>query len=171
MPIILIGVLFGLAMDYQMFLVSGMHEARAHGEDSRTAVRSGFVHGAKVVTAAAIIMTSVFLGFAFSHLAMVRPIGFGLAVGVLVDALLVRMTLTPAVMHLLGDRAWYIPRWLDRLLPDLDVEGVKLAERLASGALGGAPTASEPRATTEAEDAAGTGPTATGDRRVAGTRV
>ncbi|HET9022887.1 MAG TPA: MMPL family transporter [Ornithinibacter sp.] len=136
MPIILIGVLFGLAMDYQMFLVSGMHEARSHGEDSRTAVRTGFVHGAKVVTAAAIIMTSVFLGFAFSHLAMVRPIGFGLAVGVLVDAVLVRMTLTPAVMHLLDDRAWYLPRWLDRMLPDLDVEGVRLAERLRSGALG-----------------------------------
>ena len=82
-------------------------------------------------------MTSVFLGFAFSHLAMVRPIGFGLAVGVLVDAVLVRMTLTPAVMHLLGDRAWYLPRWLDRLLPDLDVEGVRLAEHLTSGTLGG----------------------------------
>ena len=136
MPIILIGVLFGLAMDYQMFLVSGMHEARSHGEDSRTAVRTGFVHGAKVVTAAAIIMTSVFLGFAFSHLVMIRPIGFALAVGVLVDAVLVRMTLTPAVMHLLGDRAWYIPRWLDRLLPDLDVEGVKLAERLEVGRAG-----------------------------------
>ncbi|MEO6789778.1 MAG: MMPL family transporter [Ornithinibacter sp.] len=130
MPIILIGVLFGLAMDYQMFLVSGMHEAHAHGQDSRTAVRTGFVHGAKVVTAAAVIMTSVFLGFAYSHLVMVRPIGFGLAVGVLVDAVLVRMTLTPAVMHLLGDRAWYLPTWLDRLLPDLDVEGVKLTERL-----------------------------------------
>ena len=73
---------------------------------------------------------------------MIRPIGFALAVGVLVDAVLVRMTLIPAVMHLLGDRAWYLPRWLDRLLPDLDVEGVKLAERLESGALGGAPTAS-----------------------------
>ncbi|QIM22569.1 MMPL family transporter [Phycicoccus sp. HDW14] len=130
MPIILIGVLFGLAMDYQMFLVSGMHESRAHGEDSRTAVRSGFVHGVRVVTAAAIIMTSVFLGFAFSHLVMVRPIGFGLAVGVLIDAFVVRMTLTPALMHLLGDRAWWIPRWLDRLLPDLDVEGLRLAEHL-----------------------------------------
>ena len=151
MPIILIGVLFGLAMDYQMFLVSGMHEARSHGEDSRTAVRTGFVRGAKVVTAAAIIMTSVFLGFAFSHLVMIRPIGFALAVGVLVDAVLVRMTLTPAVMHLLGDRAWYLPRWLDRLLPDLDVEGVKLAQRLESGALGGAPTASEPQPETETE--------------------
>ena len=102
-------------------------------------MRTGFVHGAKVVTAAAIIMFSVFLGFAFSHLAMVRPIGFGLAVGVIVDAVLVRMTLTPAVMHLLGDRAWYIPRWLDRLLPDLDVEGLKLSERLAAGELGRRP--------------------------------
>ena len=154
MPIILIGVLFGLAMDYQMFLVSGMHEARSHGEDARTAVRSGFVHGAKVVTAAAVIMTSVFLGFAFSHLAMVRPIGFGLAVGVLVDAVLVRMTLTPALMHLLGDRAWYLPRWLDRLLPDLDVEGVRLAERLRSGDLGtGTPTASELEPETRGEPA------------------
>ncbi|HSO64983.1 MAG TPA: MMPL family transporter [Ornithinibacter sp.] len=158
MPIILIGVLFGLAMDYQMFLVSGMHEARSHGEDSRTAVRTGFVHGAKVVTAAAIIMTSVFLGFAFSHLVMVRAIGFGLAVGVLIDAVLVRMTLTPAVMHLLGDRAWYIPRWLDRVLPDLDVEGVRLAERLESGALGTGLTRPAPAdeadavARTESED-------------------
>jgi len=146
MPIILIGVLFGLAMDYQMFLVSGMHEAHAHGEDSRTAVRTGFVHGAKVVTAAAVIMTSVFLGFAYSHLVMVRPIGFGLAVGVLVDAVLVRMTLTPALMHLLGDRAWYLPRWLDRLLPDLDVEGVKLSERLAARAPEGDAEQSAPAA-------------------------
>jgi putative drug exporter of the RND superfamily len=160
MPIILIGVLFGLAMDYQMFLVSGMHEARSHGEDSRAAVRTGFVHGAKVVTAAAVIMASVFLGFAFSHLVMVRAIGFGLAVGVLVDAVLVRMTLTPAVMHLLGDRAWYIPRWLDRLLPDLDVEGVRLAERLESGALGSTPprhAAATPVQSGQDADPTGTG--------------
>lgn len=136
MPIILIGVLFGLAMDYQMFLVSGMHEARAHGEDARRAVRSGFVHGVRVVAAAAVIMTSVFLGFAYSHLVMIRPIGFGLAVGVLVDAFLVRMTLTPALMHLLGERAWWLPAWLGRLLPDLDVEGVRLAERLAGQDIG-----------------------------------
>ena len=132
MPIILIGVLFGLAMDYQMVLVSGMHEARAHGQDSRTAIRTGFTHGVKVVAAAAIIMTSVFAGFAFSHLVMVRPIGFGLAVGVLVDAFVVRMTLTPAVMQLLGDRAWWMPGWLGRVLPDLDVEGLRLSERLAA---------------------------------------
>ena len=132
MPIMLIGVLFGLAMDYQMFLVSGMREAWSHGEDARTAVRSGFVHGAKVVTAAAIIMFAVFGGFAFSHLTMIRPMGFGLAVGVLVDAVLVRMTLTPALMHLLGERAWWMPGWLARLTPDLDVEGASLAKQPTS---------------------------------------
>ncbi len=122
-PILLIGVLFGLAMDYQMFLVSGMHEAHAHGERPRSAVRIGFVNGALVVTAAAAIMFAVFGGFVFSHMTMIRPIGFGLAVGVLVDAFVVRMTLMPALMHLLGARAWALPAWLDRILPDLDVEG------------------------------------------------
>ncbi|HQR27940.1 MAG TPA: MMPL family transporter [Nocardioides sp.] len=131
MPIILIGVLFGLAMDYQMFLVSGMREAYAHGAEPRTAVRTGFVHGAKVVTAAAVIMASVFGGFVFAELTMVRAIGFGLAVGVLVDAVLVRMTLTPALMHLMGRHAWWIPAWLDRRLPDLDLEGTGLTAHLA----------------------------------------
>lgn len=128
-PILLIGVLFGLAMDYQMFLVSGMHEAHSHGERPRSAVRIGFVQGAMVVTAAAAIMFAVFGGFVFSHMVMMRPIGFGLAVGVLVDAVLVRMTLMPALMHLLGSKAWAIPGWLDRVLPDLDVEGRALETR------------------------------------------
>lgn len=127
LPIIMIGVLFGLAMDYQVFLVSGMREAYMKGESARHAVRSGFNHGARVVTAAAIIMTSVFAGFIFSHLTMVRPIGFGLAFGVLVDAFVVRMMIMPAAMHLLGESVWWIPRWLNRLLPDVDVEGAKLA--------------------------------------------
>lgn len=126
LPILLTGILFGLAMDYQVFLVSGMREAFAHGQDARSAVRSGFAHSAPVVTAAALIMGSVFAGFVFSHLTMIRAIGFALAVGVLFDAFIVRMTLTPAVMHLLGEKAWYIPRWLDRILPDVDVEGAKL---------------------------------------------
>ncbi|AUI49622.1 MMPL family transporter [Arthrobacter crystallopoietes] len=126
LPMILIGVLFGLAMDYQMFLVSGMRESFAHGEDARAAVVSGFNHGAKVVTAAAIIMVSVFAGFIFSHLTMVRPIGFALALGVLLDAFVVRMTLIPAAMHLLGKSAWWMPNWLDKILPDVDVEGAKL---------------------------------------------
>ena len=126
LPIILTGVLFGLAMDYQMFLVSGMREAYAHGEDARKAVRTGFDHGARVVTAAAIIMVSVFAGFIYSHLTMVRPIGFALAFGVLLDAFVIRMTFIPAVMHLLGKKAWWLPKWLDRILPDVDVEGARL---------------------------------------------
>ncbi|WP_394162571.1 MMPL family transporter [Galactobacter valiniphilus] len=126
LPILLTGILFGLAMDYQVFLVSAMREAYAHGADPREAVKAGFRSSAPVVTAAALIMTSVFAGFIFSHLAMIRPIGFALAVGVLADAFVVRMTLTPAVMTLLGKHAWYIPQWLDRILPDVDVEGAKL---------------------------------------------
>ncbi|WP_309080371.1 MMPL family transporter [Zhihengliuella sp.] len=126
LPILLTGILFGLAMDYQVFLVSGMREAYAHGGDPRSAVTSGFRHAAPVVTAAALIMASVFAGFVFSHMTMIRAIGFSLAVGVLFDAFVVRMTLTPAVMHLLGRHAWYLPRWLDRILPDVDVEGARL---------------------------------------------
>ncbi len=127
LPIILIGVLFGLAMDYQVFIASGMREAYAHGQEAKQAVRTGFKHAAPVVTAAAIIMISVFSGFIFSHLTMVRPLGFALAFGVLVDAFVVRMTIVPAAMHLLGKSAWWIPKWLDAILPDVDVEGAKLA--------------------------------------------
>jgi RND superfamily putative drug exporter len=126
LPIILIGVLFGLAMDYQVFITSGMRESFMHGESAKHAVRTGFSHASAVVTAAAIIMVSVFAGFIFSHLNMVRPLGFAMAFGVLVDAFVVRMTIVPAVMYLLGGKAWWLPRWLDRLLPDVDVEGAKL---------------------------------------------
>jgi putative drug exporter of the RND superfamily len=129
LPTLLIGVLFGLAMDYQMFLVSGMREAYVHGQDARRAVLTGFHHGRRVVAAAALIMIAVFGGFVFSELTMIRPIGFGLAFGVLVDAFVVRMTLTPAVMHLLGRRAWWLPSWLDRIVPDVDVEGARLDGR------------------------------------------
>lgn len=126
LPIILVGVLFGLAMDYQLFLGSGMREAYVHGAHARLAVARGFHAGRAVVTAAAIIMIAVFGGFVFSHLTMVRPIGFGLAVGVLFDAFVVRMLITPAVLHLAGEGAWWLPRWLDRILPNVDVEGSAL---------------------------------------------
>lgn len=132
LPIILIGVLFGLAMDYQVFIASGMRESYMHGESAKHAVRSGFSHAAAVVTAAAIIMVSVFSGFIFSHLNMVRPLGFAMAFGVLIDAFVVRMTIVPAVMYLLGEKAWWLPRWLDRILPDVDVEGAKLRKPAAS---------------------------------------
>ncbi|WP_224279654.1 MMPL family transporter [Nocardioides lacusdianchii] len=126
LPIIATGILFGLAMDYQLFLVSGMREAYAHGAPARVAVQHGLNAGRAVVTAAAIIMISVFAGFIFSHDATIKPIGFGLAFGVLLDAFVVRMVLIPAAMHLLGEHAWWLPRWLDRILPDVDVEGAKL---------------------------------------------
>ncbi|GIE31061.1 membrane protein [Actinoplanes italicus] len=134
LPTILIGILFGLAMDYQLFLVSGMREAYAHGAPARLAVQQGVHAGRTVVTAAAIIMISVFGGFIFSNTAMIRSLGFGLAFGVLVDAFLVRMLLIPAVMHLLGSSAWWIPRWLDRILPNVDVEGAALERAHPAGA-------------------------------------
>jgi RND superfamily putative drug exporter len=136
LPILLIGVLFGLAMDYQVFMVSGMRESFVHGADAKRAVVSGFTAGSRVVTAAGIIMASVFAGFILAPDTIIASIGFALAIGVLVDAFVVRMTLTPAVMLLMGKTAWYIPRWLDRVLPNVDIEGEKL---LAS--LSGAPSA------------------------------
>ena len=129
LPTLLIGILFGLAMDYQMFLVTGMREAYVHGKDAATAIVTGYNHAVRVVVAAAIIMISVFGGFIFADSTMIRPMGFGLAFGVLVDAFIVRMTLTPAVMALLGDKAWWMPKWLDRLTPNMDVEGAALSEK------------------------------------------
>ncbi|MFC8826224.1 MMPL family transporter [Streptomyces sp. NPDC057137] len=126
LPILLIGVVFGLAMDYEVFLVSGMREAYVHGASPTEAIVTGFQHGARVVTAAAIIMISVFAGFLLDDVALVKSIGMGLAVAVLFDAFVVRMTIVPAVMTLLGDRAWSLPAWLDRILPNVDVEGEKL---------------------------------------------
>ncbi|MFE5337504.1 efflux RND transporter permease subunit [Isoptericola sp. NPDC056573] len=130
MPIILMGVLFGLAMDYEVFLVSRIREDYVHGGDARRAVRSGFLGSAKVVTAAAVIMFAVFVAFVPEGDMTLKPIALGLAVGVLVDAFVVRMTLVPAVLHLLGDRAWHMPRWLDRVLPTFDVEGEGLTKEL-----------------------------------------
>jgi RND superfamily putative drug exporter len=130
LPIFLIGIVFGLAMDYQVFLVTRMREDYVHGATPREAVVSGFGHGARVVTAAAIIMISVFAGFILSPESIVKSIGFALGVAVLFDALVVRMTIVPAVMTLMGKAAWWLPRWLDRLLPNVDVEGEKLRHEL-----------------------------------------
>jgi len=130
LPIFLIGVVFGLAMDYQVFLVTRMREAHVHGEEPTPAVVHGFQHGARVVTAAAIIMMSVFSGFILSGEDIIKQVGFALAVAVLFDAFVVRMTIVPAVMTLLGSRAWWLPSWLDRVLPNVDVEGEGLRRKL-----------------------------------------
>lgn len=126
LPILLVGVLFGLAMDYQVFLVSRMREEHVHGADPTTSVRLGFAHGARVVLAAALIMISVFSSFVFSGSAQIGPIAFALAIGILFDALVVRMTMIPAAMTLLGASAWWLPRWLDRIIPNVDIEGAAL---------------------------------------------
>ncbi|MET9733153.1 MMPL family transporter [Streptomyces sp. NPDC006458] len=123
MPIFMVGVVFGLAMDYEVFLVTRMREAYVHGENPGQAVVTGFKHGARVVTAAAVIMMAVFAGFIGSSESMVKMIGFGLAIAVFFDAFIVRMAIVPAVLALLGRRAWWLPKWLDRILPNVDVEG------------------------------------------------
>jgi len=125
-PIIVIGILFGLAMDYQVFLVSRMHEAQAHGATPLDAVRTGFRQAAPVVVAAAAIMFFVFAGFVPAGDGPIKSIAFALAVGIAVDAFVVRVILVPAALALLGERAWWLPKWL-AWLPTLDVEGAGLA--------------------------------------------
>jgi RND superfamily putative drug exporter len=142
-PIMLIGISFGLAMDYQVFLVSRIREAYVHGEDPRSAVASGFSHSARVVVAAALIMFSVFGGFVTNADIVVKEIGVGLAVAVLLDAFVVRMTIVPAVLALLGKSAWWFPRWLDRVVPSLDIEGRALEDLLPPAAPPG-PAVPEP---------------------------
>jgi uncharacterized membrane protein YdfJ with MMPL/SSD domain len=127
LPVLLIGILFGLAMDYEVFLVSRMREQFVKTGDARKSVLEGFAHSGRVVTAAAIIMIAVFAAFILDPDPTVKSIGLSLAVGVAVDAFVVRMTLVPAVMALLGRHAWRLPKRLGRILPDLDIEGERLA--------------------------------------------
>ncbi|MFF3660094.1 MMPL family transporter [Streptomyces olivochromogenes] len=131
MPIFLVGIVFGLAMDYEVFLVARMREAYVHGDSPSQAIQSGFRHSARVVVAAALIMMAVFSGFIGAGESMIKMIGFGLAIAVLFDAFVVRMAFVPAVLALLGKAAWWMPRWLDRILPKVDVEGEGLVHRSA----------------------------------------
>ncbi|WP_460490595.1 MMPL family transporter, partial [Corynebacterium nasicanis] len=128
LPIMLIGLVFGLAMDYQVFLVTRMREGWTHGKTAGNATSNGFKHGARVVTAAALIMISVFAAFMAQDMVFIKTMGFALAVAVALDAFVVRMMIIPATMFLLDERAWWIPRWLDRLLPTVDFEGEGLRD-------------------------------------------
>ncbi|MEU8609998.1 MMPL family transporter [Actinoplanes sp. NPDC048791] len=128
MPILLVGIVFGLAMDYEVFLVSRMREAHAHGRPAHDAIVTGFEQSSKVVVAAAVIMIAVFGGFAAADEPLIKMVGLGLACAVFFDAFVVRLTLVPAVLQLLGERAWWLPRRLDRVLPHVDVEGESLSE-------------------------------------------
>ena len=130
LPILLMGILFGLAMDYEVFLVSRIREEYVHGKSPVDAIRDGIVASGPVVVAAAVIMFAVFAFFVPEGIGSIKQIAFALAVGVAIDAFCVRMTLVPAVMALLGERAWWLPRWLDKALPTFDVEGEVLTEKL-----------------------------------------
>jgi RND superfamily putative drug exporter len=127
LPVLLISILFGLAMDYEVFLVIRIRESHVHGQEPRSAITSGFRASARVVTAAALIMIGVFSSFVTGDDVVVKSIAFALAFGVLADAFLVRMTFVPAVLALLGRRAWALPPRLDRLLPNVDIEGERLS--------------------------------------------
>ncbi|MEV6502549.1 MMPL family transporter [Streptomyces prunicolor] len=129
MPIFLVGIVFGLAMDYEVFLVSRIREAYVHGSAAHASIATGFRYSARVVTAAALIMISVFAGFITAGDSMIKMIGFGLAIAVLFDAFIVRMAFVPAVLAILGDRISWLPRWLDRLLPNVDIEGESLSRQ------------------------------------------
>ncbi|MFD8004561.1 MMPL family transporter [Streptomyces mirabilis] len=128
LPVLLIGVLFGLAMDYEVFLVSRMREHHENTRNPAEAIVHGVARSGRVVSAAALIMAAVFGGFVFNEDPVIKSIGFALAFGVLIDAFVVRMTLVPAAMALLGRRAWSLPHWLDRALPDVDIEGAGLPD-------------------------------------------
>jgi uncharacterized membrane protein YdfJ with MMPL/SSD domain len=134
LPILLIGILFGLAMDYEVFLVSRMREAYVKSGHPRESVITGYGQSGRVVTAAAVIMTAVFAAFLLDPDPVVKSIGLSLAVGVLADAFVVRMTLVPAVMALLGHTAWKLPRRLERIVPEVDIEGEQLAHGLEAPA-------------------------------------
>nr|WP_308210181.1 MMPL family transporter [Actinomadura madurae] len=128
LPVMLIGMVFGLAMDYQVFLVTRMREEHVRGASPTGAAVAGLAHGSRVVTAAAIIMIFVFAGFLLSATPMVQSFGFALAAAVLFDAFVVRMTIVPAVMALLGRAGWWLPARLARVLPHVDVEGERLRD-------------------------------------------
>jgi uncharacterized membrane protein YdfJ with MMPL/SSD domain len=130
LPVLLIGILFGLAMDYEVFLLSRMRESFVHSGKARESIVTGYGQSGRVVTAAAMIMTAVFGAFLLTDDPIVKSIGLSLAVGVLADAFIVRMTLVPAVMALLGKWAWWMPRRLSRVLPNLDIEGEQLVKGL-----------------------------------------
>jgi putative drug exporter of the RND superfamily len=122
-PMLMFAIVFGLSMDYEVFLLSRVHEAWIATNDSHRAVAIGIGATARVITTAAAIMVVVFLSFVLDDDPTVKMLAVGMAVAVLIDASVVRMVLVPSVMTLLGDRAWWLPRWMDRIIPDIQLEG------------------------------------------------
>ena len=135
LPIIMFAILFGLSMDYEVFILSRIHEDYSRTGDARPAVLSGLTASARVITAAALIMISVFASFVLGDDATIKMFGVGLGAAVLLDATIVRMVIVPAVITLAGNAAWWLPRWLDQALPNLDVDGEALITRLEAANL------------------------------------
>ena len=135
LPIIMFAILFGLSMDYEVFILSRIHEDYSRTGQARPAVLSGLTASARVITAAALIMISVFASFVLGDDATIKMFGIGLGAAVLLDATIVRMVIVPAVMTLAGKAAWWLPRWLDQALPNLDVDGEALMTRLETDQL------------------------------------
>ncbi|MEV6320435.1 MMPL family transporter [Nocardia sp. NPDC051787] len=138
LPIIILAIIFGLSSDYQIFVVSRIKEEYSRTGDAIGSVQNGVAHSARVVTAAALIMFAVFVAFTWVDNPIVKPLAFTLAVGVVLDAFVVRLTLVPAVMALVGSRMWFHPRWFGRYVPDLDIEGAELEHEFAKSTVGSA---------------------------------
>jgi putative drug exporter of the RND superfamily len=144
MPIMMIGLIFGLAMDYTVFTVTRMREEYIHGQPPLQAMINGYHHGARVVAAAAVIMMSVFGAFILEVDVTSKQMGFALATAILLDAFIVRMMILPSLLAMMGTAAWWLPKWLDRIVPNVDVEGEKLRAMLPATT---APAEEEPVAT------------------------
>ncbi len=144
LPVIMLAILFGLSMDYQVFLVSRMHENRRHTKDNHRAVRAGQTDTGRVITAAALIMICVFMAFVFGGQRTIAEFGVGLATAVAVDAFILRTVLVPALMHLFGNANWWMPGWLDRILPRFDIEGAPAPSPTRTDAAGALPAPLNP---------------------------
>ena len=131
-PMLMFAIVFGLSMDYEVFLISRVHEAWVKLGDAHRSVAIGIGSTARVITTAAAIMVVVFSSFVLDDDPTVKMLAVGMAAAVLIDASVIRMILVPAVMSLLGTHAWYIPRWLDRITPNIDIEGSGHLARLAA---------------------------------------
>jgi len=127
-PVLMFAILFGLSMDYEVFLLSRVREEYLRTGDSQTSVVTGLSSTARVISSAALIMVLVFLGFALDPVVVIKMMGIGLATAIAVDATVVRLVLVPATMALLGDRNWYLPHWLDRTLPHIQPHGMTPTE-------------------------------------------
>ena len=132
-PLLMFAILFGLSMDYNVFLLSRIREAYFEGDSPPESVVHGLARIAKVILVAGLVMASVFLAFIAGGDVIVKMFGLGLGVAILIDVLIVRMIVSPALMTLLGDRAWWIPAWLDRILPDVSLEGDHMDREARSG--------------------------------------